>query len=90
MNKKTIHQLIKTPIQNPAESVAFIAQLHLLGYGFHLDDCVFDVFNSDRSHKCYLSKRACKLLSDRVDELFNLLDKDDLCPHAISLACLEL
>ena len=77
--------LLETPIKTKPQAVIYIAKLHDLGYGYHMDDDATDIV--DALGKPCFGKKLGKLANKRADECFELLTNDEYCPHSIGLAC---
>jgi hypothetical protein len=77
--EQELMKLANTPIKTKTQAIIYIARLHELDCGYHMDDDAFDI-------ECF--DGISDLINKRRDECFEQLNHDDYCPHAISMACL--
>ena len=73
-----LHELANTPIKTKTQAIIYIARLHELDCGYHMDDDAAEM-------ECF--NGIGELINTRAEECFELLNHSDYCPHAISLAC---
>lgn len=80
MEKQELMELANTPIKTKTQAIIYIARLHELGCGYHMDDDANDIECFDGIGK--------DLINQRRDECFEQLNHNDYCPHAIGMACI--